>query len=276
MLFSVIIPTYNRPDLLQLCLDGISPLVQELSMFEYEVIVSDDSIDDSTRTLMLTKFPQFIWLKGPRRGPAANRNNGVNKAIGKWLIFLDDDCMPSKRLLKEYSSAIQKHPVLRVFEGAIRPVGVRTSPLEYAPVNLSGGNLWSCNFCIQKDFFYTIGLFDEKFKFPHMEDVDLADRVRVYPEQIIFVPEAFVEHPWRKLRSGVKLGLYQEMYVYYHAKNNKKLSLRKLVTNILRVHLSLIKRNILSRDVFLAIWITITHVVTVLFYFKKWRFQYAS
>ena len=45
------------------------------------------------------QYPWVSWGRGPRRGPAANRNAGALRARGEWLAFTDDDCVPDPNWL---------------------------------------------------------------------------------------------------------------------------------------------------------------------------------
>src|SRR5438132_703059 len=95
--FSIIIPTYNRNELLVKCLDALYHIKQKANI-NYEVIVTDDSIEGLAEEVT-KEYNGFVkWCEGPHRGPAANRNNGARYANGEWLIFLDDDCIPSVNL----------------------------------------------------------------------------------------------------------------------------------------------------------------------------------
>ena len=38
-------------------------------------------------------FPDVCWGKGKQNGPAGNRNAGVERVSGKWIVFIDDDCI---------------------------------------------------------------------------------------------------------------------------------------------------------------------------------------
>ena len=90
MTFSVIVPTCNRNDLLAKCLELLNPANQTIKEV-YEVIVTDDSKNNVAKALIEDIFTWAKWVEGPKRGPAANRNNGAKDAKGDWLIFIDDD-----------------------------------------------------------------------------------------------------------------------------------------------------------------------------------------
>lgn len=93
-MISVIIPTCDRNEQLAKCLDCLAPGVQTLPAEQYEVIVTDDGSDLTAEQMILERYLWARWVAGPRIGPAANRNNGVQYARGEWLAFTDDDCLP--------------------------------------------------------------------------------------------------------------------------------------------------------------------------------------
>lgn len=196
--FSIIIPTCNRADLLAQCLSHIAIALQQPGVPPAEVWVTDDSAGTETETMLRKAFPQVFYTRGPRRGPAANRNNGARLAAGIWLVFLDDDCLPAPGLLKAYAEAIHAEPEQWIFEGAILPVGEQTAFNQECPVNTTGGNLWSCNFCISRLHFIQLQGFDETFPFPAMEDMDLHCRAAAV-QPLRFVPAAQVLHPWKTI-----------------------------------------------------------------------------
>ena len=68
--FSVVVPACARPEQLGQCLARLAPSAQTFSAEAYEVIVTDDSADESVRNLVQTSFPWAQWVAGPRRGPA--------------------------------------------------------------------------------------------------------------------------------------------------------------------------------------------------------------
>ncbi len=198
MIFSIIIPTCNRPELLALCLERLKPGAQTIEPSMYEVIVTDDSRNEETEKMVLEKYPWVQHFKGPQKGPAANRNNGAKRAKGEWLVFTDDDCLPDANWLTAYSDAIEQHPDCRAFEGAILPDDWELLKKDMAecPVNDQGGCFWSANIMVEKALFEEIGGFDEQFKIAAMEDKDIAERLLAKTVQK-FVPDALVHHPVR-------------------------------------------------------------------------------
>jgi len=215
---AIIVPTRSRPELLKRCLRQILPYVEEHP--ECMVVVSDDGDARETHASLGEELNQVKVVQGPRRGPAANRNSGVEHSAGDLLIFLDDDCQPDPNLIHEYRRAAVQYPDCSVFEGRNSAKGAWTSFADTAPVNESGGYLWSCNFAIRRDLYLSIGGFDERFPFPAMEDVDLKFRVEA-KSSIRFLPEARVFHEverrtgWRLLRHH---SLSVILYVHLHGR----------------------------------------------------------
>lgn len=84
-LFSIIIPTYNRPHLLPRAVQ--SALEQTLD--DLEVIVVDDC---SPEPVTLPEHPKLRIIRQPEnKGISAARNAGAKAARGRWISYLDDD-----------------------------------------------------------------------------------------------------------------------------------------------------------------------------------------
>jgi len=90
MFFSVIIPTYNRGEILKYCLDSL--VYQTFKNFE--VIICDDGSKDNTKSIVETyteKLNITYLYEENWGGPARPRNNGIKVAKGQWVCFLDSD-----------------------------------------------------------------------------------------------------------------------------------------------------------------------------------------
>ena len=196
--FSVVIPTYERPDDLRICLNSLSKDIQ-LGSPSYEIIVTDDSKSDKSRRMVEKEFPDVSWGKGKQNGPAGNRNAGVGRAKGEWIVFLDDDCIAQEGYLNAYAKAIVTNQGILVFEGRIFADRPRKTWAEGCPENEHGGMLWTSNLCVNRKLFIEMGGLDEKFKIAY-EDVDFAHRLKQRRISSIFVSDAAVCHPWRTLR----------------------------------------------------------------------------
>lgn len=97
-LISVVMPTYNRANLLDLSV--LSVLNQTLS--DFELLIVDDGSTDHTRDKVLSFHDKRIkYVYKTNSGVAAARNVGLNVAQGEYIAFLDDDdCWPNNYLEK--------------------------------------------------------------------------------------------------------------------------------------------------------------------------------
>jgi glycosyltransferase involved in cell wall biosynthesis len=107
-MFSIIIPTYNRAERLKIALESI--LKQTFQNFE--VLVCDDGSTDHTKDvvqLFINKLDlTYIWEEN-WGGPARPRNNGIKKAKGEWVCFLDSDDWWYSNKLEKLNEHISSH-----------------------------------------------------------------------------------------------------------------------------------------------------------------------
>jgi glycosyltransferase involved in cell wall biosynthesis len=84
-LISVVVPTYNRPELVA----GAVASVLNQTVDDFECIVVDDA---GPTPIDLPAHPSLIVIRHEQnRGVSAARNSGMARARGKFLTFLDDD-----------------------------------------------------------------------------------------------------------------------------------------------------------------------------------------
>jgi glycosyltransferase involved in cell wall biosynthesis len=98
MLVSVVIPTFNRAELLERAIHSV--LSQTLTGLEL-IIVDDGSTDDTQNraALLLEADHRIVYLKHEKNcGAQAARNTGIQAAKGEFIAFLDSDneWLPSK------------------------------------------------------------------------------------------------------------------------------------------------------------------------------------
>jgi len=238
MFFSVVIPTYKRPQSLGECLNCLAhyfePGVQENFGYWIEVIVTDDGLDDSSREFVARRYPWCMYTEGPKRGPAANRNHGARQASGDWIAFTDDDCLPQPGWIETFARHADQHDVL---EGQTSPADCRTRLDQECPVNQTGGYLWSCNFAIRRELFHQLGGFNENFPTAAMEDVELNRRINKARLRRLFLPMAEVKHPWRRRKGRSFLRAKARSiatYVRLHPETAPSFAWSALMLNLLR------------------------------------------
>lgn len=85
-LVSIIIPAYNYARYLDKALTSC----REQTYKHLEIIVIDDGSTDNTRDVV-ARFPEVVYLFQQNRGVSAARNNGLARATGAFIAFLDAD-----------------------------------------------------------------------------------------------------------------------------------------------------------------------------------------
>lgn len=198
-LFSVIILTYHRNLHLSQCLDCLVSKKQEIIESRYEIIVSDDGYKSTAAEMIKSDYPHVKWVKGPRQGIAANRNNGAKYAKGEWIVFTDDDCLPQKGWLREIEKHIVEKKDVSVIEGRITaPVSAKETAFTQMFSNEKGGNYFTGNLAFKTSFFKALGGYDEDFK-KQCEDMEMGFRIKKSNCLTDFCHKATVIHPERKI-----------------------------------------------------------------------------
>ena len=190
---SVIIPTYNRKNLLKRALHSVS----NQTFVPQEIIVVDDGSSDGTKDWVLERFPDVRYIYQDNSGVSSARNSGIKEAIGSWIAFLDSDDEWMSNKLEQQKGVInsfQEAWLCHTNEIWIRN-GVRVNQMKKH--QKYGGNIFeNClDICrispssvlIKKEVFEMVGLFDESLKV--CEDYDLWLRITAV------LPVIFLDQP---------------------------------------------------------------------------------
>ena len=110
MLFSLIIPVYNRPDEIDELLAGLA--VQDYHN-EFEVVIVEDgsSITCSDVVGSYRDRLEISYYFKPNSGPGDSRNYGMAKAKGDYFIILDSDCLIPAGYLAAIDKNLSEHYV---------------------------------------------------------------------------------------------------------------------------------------------------------------------
>lgn len=195
---SVVIPVYNRPDLLEQVLECLS--AQTYSTHRMEVLVCDDgSTDDLSPTLQKysDRLPLMQHLRQTNKGPSAARNLGTANTSAPVLIYMDSDILPKPDVVAKLVESMKQNSDWAGAEAKIVPTGGEPNLLWDAPVCESGGVFLTAAIIYRTELLRQVGGFDESFHRAACEDVELAVRIMPFGK-IGFVEDAVVEHPRRR------------------------------------------------------------------------------
>jgi glycosyltransferase involved in cell wall biosynthesis len=122
---SIIIPTYNRSDLLGRAIESV--LAQTYKNFN--IIVVDDGSTDNTPSVVEIFGTAVSYIRQQNQGPSAARNRGISEATGDLVAFLDsDDRWFPEKLEKQVALFMEDQHLGLVGSGYVRN-GVGTEQL---------------------------------------------------------------------------------------------------------------------------------------------------
>lgn len=209
---SVVIPTHNRPQAIEGCLDALA--AQTSPPGSFEVIVVDDGSEPAL-VLDPARWSAKFDLKLIRQkntGPAGARNRGVAEARGEFVAFTDDDCLPTPTWLEKLVSMLSEKPDALVggstFNGLKDDLFAETSQLivqlVYEHFNRDPSDAYffaSNNIAMRRDSFVQVGGFDFSFSVAS-EDREFCDRWRMRGRLLVWERNALIEHRHSQTLAG--------------------------------------------------------------------------
>lgn len=196
LLFSVIIPTYNRKRILLDCLDHLSR--QTIAPEAFEVMVCDDGSTDETVAAVSGRSDRYSFslkvLTQKKSGPAAARNAGIRRSRGRMILFLNDDAMAAPDLLEKHMEGLeQAKGENKAMVGSFRfPDELVSSPFAYMLQHTDAlfghstlkdrsecgyEHFYTCNASLPRNLLAR-EMFDPAFKDAAAEDVDFGYRLQ--------------------------------------------------------------------------------------------------
>ena len=211
MMFSIIIPVYNRPDEVDELLDSLTR--QTVKDFEV-VIVEDGSVVSCRRVCDKYEAKLDIqYFEKANSGPGQSRNYGVERAHGDYVLILDSDVVLPEGYIAAVSAELEREPA-DAFGG---PDSAHSSftdtqkAISYSMTSffttggIRGGKKKldkfyprSFNMGVRRDVYERLGGFS-KMRFG--EDIDFSIRIFKAGCRCRLFPEAWV---WHKRRTDLK------------------------------------------------------------------------
>ena len=208
MKYSVILPTFGRPDEVTNFLESMT--TQKFTNFE--IVVVDGSLDNILHPVIdafKTKLDlEYFHDRG--LGASESRNLGCEKAKGEYLVFIDSDCIVPSEYFVKIDSFLTNNPDIDAFGGpdaADKDFSPFQKAVNYAMTSMltTGGirgkkkhvgkfQLRGFNMGVHRDAFFKVGGYSGM---QVAEDIDLSMRL---------------------IKAGYKTGLISEAFVYHRRK----------------------------------------------------------
>jgi GT2 family glycosyltransferase len=211
MRLSVVIPVYNGDKDLERCLQGLAGSLRPAD----EIIVVDDGSTDGSHANAATHGARVLTTEAGPRGPAYARNRGAAAATGDVLVFIDADVVVHADTLGRMESVLADDPEVQALFGSYddhppgRGVASRYKNLQHHYVHQHGnreaGTFWAGCGAIRRATFLAVGGFDEGYRQPSIEDIELGVRLRRAGHRIRLCPDVQATH----LKLWTLLGLWR-------------------------------------------------------------------
>ncbi|MBD2775939.1 glycosyltransferase family 2 protein [Iningainema tapete] len=246
MLISVIIPTYNRLDVLLQALKSL----QEQTLENFELLVIDNAAAHKIESAV-TKFNQTAkvrvkYIPEPQLGLHNARHTGAKNAQGDVLVFTDDDATFDPGWLQAYAQAFTAHPQMVAAGGPVRPVWEASPPQwlldymgdskmftilslmePYAEFRLDAqGFFFGVNMAIRCDVLFKVGGFNpESFGDIWLGDGESGLNRKLWDNNLLigYIPDAIAYHHVPPSRMTVDYFCRRmanegacDMYSHYH------------------------------------------------------------
>lgn len=234
---SVIVPVYNDPANLEICLRALGASDHT----KHEVIVVDDGSTDETPEVARRHGVRLI-VQRERSGPAAARNRGAEAATHHYLFFVDADVRVQPTTLGRVAARFSEDPSVDAFFGSYdaRP-GAQNLVSQYRNLlhhyvhqtgNEEASTFWSGCGAIKRSVFLEVGGFDPGYGKASIEDIELGARLRRAGYRIALVKSIQVTHMkrwslWRMVQVDVlKRGIPWTLLILRQGKIPNDLNLR--------------------------------------------------
>jgi glycosyltransferase involved in cell wall biosynthesis len=197
--FSVIVPVHHGGSGFRRCLLSLTAL--NLPPEEI-IVVADGETDGSWR--MAEEFgAQVLRISSPV-GPAGARNLGAHAAKGDILFFVDADVTIPRDATSQIATSFQGDPDLAAVFGSYDDEPSETNFLSqyknllhhyvHQTANKEASTFWAACGAIRREIFLAMGGFDERYRHPSIEDIELGYRLKRAGHRIQLLKGLQVKH----------------------------------------------------------------------------------
>lgn len=174
-MFSVIITTYNRADLIKRALDSLIAQTET----DWEAIIIDDGSTDDTYDQIKTYLEngnEIRYIKQSNQGTVSAKNAGIASAKGTFITFLDSDDEYAPNHLETRRRILEQNPNVDFLYGGAKIIGN-----QYVPDRHDHSRLIHLSDCVIGGTFFIkreVAIALKGFRpFPVGTDADLFERI---------------------------------------------------------------------------------------------------
>ena len=214
MIVTIIICTRNRSNLLQKCLTSL--VISSRQKKDVEILIVDNCSTDDTRkvaTAYINVNKCAHYVLEDKLGLSYSRNQGLKKAKGKYVAYIDDDAIADPDWVSNIISFIKNNPKVKAFGG---PYSYYTlnKPQAWFPVEefilshgqktkklstkkgefLSGTNMIYSKSILKKMDGFNVNLGMSGKKVGYGEETELQKRINDSGTPIHYIPSIRVKH----------------------------------------------------------------------------------
>ena len=207
-LISVVIPFFNASAYLERCLEALRASDDR----GYELILVDDGSTDASPGIA-RRYSERVLRSATAAGPASARNRGAREARGGVLFFLDADVLCLPDTLTVVREAFVADPAVAAVIGSYdddppEPGFLsRYKNLTHHHVHQNAApkasTFWTGCGAVRRDIFLELRGFDESFRTPSIEDIELGYRMRARGYRIALCKRLLVKHAKRWTMAGL-------------------------------------------------------------------------
>lgn len=203
---SVVIPTYNRADVLERCLRALSR--QTVGTDAFDVLVVDDGSTDHTAAVATSGAFSGLsvrYMRQENAGPSVARNRALRATDAELVLIINDDTIAVPGCIEAHLRQHAAHPALGSSVLGRVTIAQQLPHSVFAPLHLDATfsgfegkseldwrGFITCNLSVKRQFLLEHGLFAEGL-FPH-EDLELGERLSHAGLRIHYAPEALGYH----------------------------------------------------------------------------------
>jgi teichuronic acid biosynthesis glycosyltransferase TuaG len=263
-LVSIIIPTYNRTDYLDLTIQS----VLSQTYHNIEIIVVDDGTPNNNNEVLCKKTNKVKYIKIENSGgPAKPRNVGIREAKGKYIAFVDDDDLWLPTKLEKQVIVLENNPDFGLVHGCCEVIdenGIKKNEIigrpgsfdvKHGDVSMRMMGNWTLMMpspLIRKEVLETVGFFNEQMPSAG-EDTEFWTRCS-FATQFYYIDEPLAQYRVHSSNiSGQKakylvlpLFLKEVLKGQFFSKKIDKQQYLYLLNSLCRMQIKMIKTSFLK------------------------------